>query len=368
MKRFLISLFSILNGILLFSQQLAMDEAAEDAQLADSLTIGTIITGLVFVVLFFILYKYSKELKNYNKKRYYKHLKASFIISLVIGVAVFSAIDIYYSNKRDSLEREAKGRLKDICNRVDIYVDVYDNIPLEIDRISSDDFYTKGNYIYGNQFYFLDKPHDEDVVTVYSCYSISRGPKLEVSYAKAAKKLSLREYETPGLYNIWISPYRIRYFSEYSNPERDVTTTFPYFVDRFLRNYHFQVVDDILESTTNDLKNDYFKIEEIDMDVSPNELWKNHRKMYDNDGIDQMNTYEYETLNFGDFEIMYCITLSSKLGIVEKMAPSGMKNKRENFDFISSVEKNRSFNKFLRIYILFLVLLIVTFILGRPRN
>ena len=67
MKRFIISLFSVLNSIILFSQQWAMDEAAEDAQLTDSLTVGSIISALVFIGLSVCLYKYSKELKTYKK-------------------------------------------------------------------------------------------------------------------------------------------------------------------------------------------------------------------------------------------------------------------------------------------------------------
>lgn len=368
MKRLIISLFSVLNSILLFSQQWAMDEAADDAQLTDPLTIDVIISALFFIGLSVYLYKYAKVLKTYEKNKFLKHLKVVTISTLVVGAVFFSAIELYYSNKRDSREKQANERLREISNKVDMYVDIYDRIPLEIDRISPDDFYTKGNDIYGSQLYYPNEPHVEDGVKVYSCYRVFSGPKLEVAYAKAARDLLSRDYETPGLYNIWISPYRIRYYREFSDPERDITSTFPYFVDRFLKKYDYQIVDGILESITEELGNEYFKIQGIDMDISPDELWEKQRKMFDNQSIDQMNVYEYESLNFGDFEIMYCITLTSKLGIVEKMVPNGIKNKREDFEYISEVEKNRSLNKFLRIYLLFMMLLIATFTLGWPRN
>ena len=366
MKKILFTIIVALCNLSLYSQQWAMDEAAEDTKLSDSLSIGSIIIGVLFIGALVCLYRYAKKLKTFEKNTYYKHVKFFAILSLLTGVIVFSAIEIYYSNKRDSLEEIANDKFTLLCNKVDLYVEIYDKIPISLSQIEPNDFYSSANQIYGNNNYYFEESDDNNS-HYFNCYDILEGPRLGIAYAKAAKGLSFNKSETAGLYNFWIRPYRIRYFTEQSNPKNDIVSTFPYFIDSLLKNYNYEIEDGMLEGLTDELGNEYFKVEGIDIDVSSDEIWLGHKKIENNTSNDLLNVYEYETLNFGNFEIMYCITLSSKLGLVEKTISDGSDN-IYGFDYISQVEKNSCLMRFFRVYLFIVLLLFITFILGLPRK
>ena len=89
------------------------------------------------------------------------------------------------------------------------------------------------------------------------------------------------------------------------------------------------------------LYNNYFKISSIE---GGDEIWSNNRLMYEYDIIPE-RVYEYTTVNYGNYEIMYCVTRPSRLGIEETFieTPEGM------YENCFKYEKKRSYVTLFRI-------------------
>ena len=123
MKRFYISILSLINGFVLSSQQWAMDEAAEDVQSSGALTASDIIVSVIFFAVIFLFYKFAKILRTLSKDEFKDALKRVSMTVLGIGILLCIIIQMHHEIKYSSLKDDAEHGYKSFCNDHDVFVD-----------------------------------------------------------------------------------------------------------------------------------------------------------------------------------------------------------------------------------------------------
>ena len=93
-------------------------------------------------------------------------------------------------------------------------------------------------------------------------------------------------------------------------------------------------------------------------------LWQENKLYYEND-IVQERTYEYKTIEYGNFDITYCLSRPCKLGVCEKYTKGSIFGKRL-FDKIHIVKRNEALAKYCSIWVFILCGALLILYLGNP--
>lgn len=347
--RFIFFITLVFIPLISIAQSVYMHEAEEDAIISDFLSFRDILWGCGLILISLLCFWGAQKLKKASLIAYKKFLKNSLILFFSFFAILFISINLYHTYKHYKQEKKAIERFSRLCNNADTYVNpcfFADVRHCTVEEIDVKDFDTPTNQIYERVSYMKDIFGFDNTGTngAYYCYHITNSPVIDVVYTKSANRI-LKTEDDPSLYHCFVSPYRIRYFNQTPNPSYDIINAYIKFRKSFIFNNNSRPVGDsshfTFEALSSMLENNYFKITSIN---GGDEIWGDNHVMFENDIIQEC-VYEYATVNYGDFEIMYCVTRPSRLGIEE----SFIKTPKGRFENRFEYEKERAYYSLFRI-------------------
>lgn len=363
MKRLFSFLSLLFFYIIGYAQAWVWDEIAQDAKESDPISFSDLLYVLIVFFIFFVFYLWYKYLKSLNKAKFKKNLTIAFVSIVFLGFIMFSSIFMFYDSKRSNNYENAINSFKQICTNVDAYVSVNDidmNITV-LKEIREENFEVPNSIDDKWVNRLIKEPKDN---TICRCFELGElSPSINVAFAKKYNQ-NLSSYESPFLYSCIIKPFRIKYYSNYINLRKDISEAFQLYVDYFFSNNNCEIYDGhIIDFATEKLNNKYFRIEATSNEVKQ---WKDNLvNMYLCD-YPYEHVYKYEIINYGHFEIMYCIIRPAKLGITEKLVvKNGNLMEQSN---IFDIERNSSLYRFFVLYCIALLLTIFTFLIAKKKN
>lgn len=317
----------------------------------------------IFCTYIWLLYRLYKYLKASHVNKYLKIRQTTIVVCLIITVLIPCIILTYYDIKRDELKSKAILSLNSIINNADSYVKLYNDAYVHFDEIDPRDNQKPNNQIEADWVYktilgFGAQPYNG----VYRCYNINETFGEQVIFAGEAERKGFTSDENPVLFHAWIQPYRIRYFSSSNiNPNQDLNSVYYSFLKSFIWDHKAQLKDDIYDEFFQRSLNEYYEINHVS---GGDEMWIDHKLYYEND-IVQERVYEYKTINYGNFDITYCISRPCKLGICEKYVEGSILGKKM-LDKIHLVKRYEAIERYILIWIILLCSIFTIFLFGNP--
>ena len=365
MKRLLYSFVVLLcTSINSFAQQWVIDDIAEERKTSEPITLFDIICLIIIIGVIWCGYKFYKYLKSIDKDKY-TIIRNDFIVGcIIISVLLPFSIYTYYDIKNDRLEKKAIESMNYLVNNANSYIEVTQNEYPSYTEIEPRDNKTPSNKIDNN---FAYRTYLEMGATpykgIYRCFNINTYGH-QVIFAKEAKNKKFSTDDDPVLYHGWIKPYRIRYYSPNNiYPDRDLRNVYRHFLQDFVFEHQAQNRDNITYDFFYRPLNEYY---EISHKPGGDEMWYNNDIYYESDHS-QERTYEYKTINYGNFDITYCIARPCKIGVCEKKVSDKIFGSKI-FDDIHIVKRYKTLAKFGTIWGVIIIALGIIFILGRPTS
>ncbi|MDE5685796.1 MAG: hypothetical protein K2I26_04480 [Paramuribaculum sp.] len=362
MKKYYSVFFGLSINFSSFAQAWVWDEVAREAEVSKPVTFLHIFIFVIICVFIWLGVKTSKNLRSFEKVKYLKIRKTTVTICIIITVLLPLSILAYFDFKRAYLEDDAKDFLNNIINDSGAYIEIDKSFSVGLREIQPRDNQLPNNQIADNWAYrtILEQgaiPYDG----IMRCFNIGT-LGYQVIFAGDAKRRGCSSEDEPALFHGWIRPFRIRYYSTNNvDPNRDLRDAFNGFIRSFIWDHDAEPVDDITTEFFRRSLNEYYEIRHI---PRGDEMWVDNKLYYEND-IVQERTYEYKTLNYGNYDITYCISRPCKLGVCEKYTHGSIFGK-EIFDKIHLVKRNEALAKCCAIWIVFLSALSVIFAFGNP--
>lgn len=362
MRKFLFGFFAFVISLNSFAQAWVWDEIAQEAEESEPITLFHILSCAIFCAIIWLGIRAYKYLKTIKKNRYLKIRKTSIIVCTIVTLILPLSILIVFDIKRAILESEAKHTLNNLINSAYSFIELENGGYISFNEIQPQDNQLPNNLISRN---WMDKliigenaiPYDG----IFRCYNIDTFG-YQVIFAGEARLKGFSSEENPALYHGWIKPYRIRYYSSNNiNPSRDLTNVYRDFLQSFICNHRAQLNDDIAHNFFYHSLNEYYEINHI---PTGDEMWKDNKLYYEED-IVQERTYEYKTINYGNFDITYCISRPCKLGVCEKYSHGSIFGKKI-FDEIHLVKRNEALAKYCSIWVVFLCGITAIFFFSNP--
>jgi len=339
----------LMSTVQLFAQAWAMHEVAEDARGREPLTASAILSGLIFFLLIFGIYKLFKDEIRVSKKQYRLIRNISFMVFVLASVLIYvintrmlsKKYGSFYEDKKHSLlEYDSSIQYYNAGNFLDGSYNVRNISAVEIqdfrffECIFDDTYYSslspflsvEENNIIRRKYY--EHPYSD---TVYSTYYIKYAPAVEIWNVWSPltelvnKKVKVSETDdshlfkhlpyieddnSPCFVEYKIRPSRIRYFHQEGDIQYDIAAAF-----------YYTLTNDILQPRScSQYNNDGF--DEL-FDWYNRERKFSFRWYCDGYGFNVENgaamlhkddertreiQFVYDVVNYGDFEIMYCIT------------------------------------------------------------
>lgn len=362
MRKILFSLFATSISINLFAQAWVWDEIAQETEESDPITFFHILIFAIFCAIIWFGIQAYKYLKSLKKAKYLKIRKITIIVCSVLMILFPFTILTFFDLKREFLESEAKQTLNQIIINAGSYIEIRDGEYASFSEIQPRDNQSPNNQISIDWMYklFLEQgvtPYD-GVIRCYNIYTSG----FQVIFAGDARIKGFSSEESPSLFHGWVRPFRIRYYSSNKiNPNRDLGNVYRDFIQSFIWNHNAQLRDDITDDFFHRSLNEYYEISHI---PSGDEMWADN-KLYDENDIVQERSYEYKTINYGMYDITYCISRPCKLGVCEKYVHGRIFGK-EIFDQIHFVKRNEALTKYCSIWVVFLGVITAIFFFGNP--
>ena len=340
-----------------FAQAWVGDEIAQEVEESEPITLVHLMLFWILCVVIWLGVKAINYLKEAEKGKYLKIRKNTIIVCAIVTILLPLFILTYFDIKRDTLESEAKHSLNNIINNAGSYIEINNGAYVNFNEIQPRDNKLPNNQITVDWTYKLllnqgVTPYD----SISRCFNIDTFGS-QVVFAGDAKRRGFSSEDEPALFHGWIRPYRIRYYStDNINLNDDLRNVYSNFIQSFIWDHNAQLRDDITKAFFHRSLNEYYEISHI---PSGDELWVDNKLYYESD-IVQERSYEYTTINYGNYDITYCISRPCKLGVCEKYAYGSIFGK-EIFNKIHLVKRYEAFAKYCSIWIVFLGLIAAFF-------
>lgn len=365
MRQRLFLIFATLNQIA-FSQSWVWDEIAQDAKESEPITFFHIILLAVVSASIWLGFRTFKYLKSLQFDKYKKIRKLIISICTAITVLIPIVVLTYFDIKRDRLQSEAIKSLNNIIHNAESYIEINDKSYYNFEEIEPRDHLVPNNLIsksivYTTQLaYYGATPYNN----IYHCYNINTFNGISVIFAGYARNLGLSSEKQPALFHGYIKPFRIRYYTPHTtNLEWDLRNVLPNFIQSVIWNHGAHQSNDITRDFFRRPLNEYYEINHLS---SGEEMWTNHKLYYDTEYATE-RSYEYKTVNYGNFDITYCISQLYKLGVCEKQI-SGNIFGIKIFGDIHLVKRNKALTKYCTIWLVILCGIAMIIIKGNPSN
>lgn len=299
-----------------FAQQWVTDEVYAESLISDPITILDVLYSIFIVFLIWCSYKLYGYLKTIDKKNFNILLKRICLGLLCTAIFLPMIILTFFDLKRANLEKKATESLTQLIDNAGAWMELngpgivyFEEIEPYLNQVPSSEI-DKSPSRQKLIKEFGVKPYEG----VYRCFDIRCGCE-PVVFAKEAKYRGFSSESNPVLFYGNIEPYRIRYFSNSNvNPYRDLKQVYHTFIQHFIWKHDVHQREDIGNTFFGLSLNEYFCISTIS---GGDEMWAKNKIYYENDII-QERSYEYKTINYGNFDITYCISSPCKMGICEK--------------------------------------------------
>ncbi len=360
------SFFLLVSSLCCFGQQWVLDDIANERQNSESVTFFDIVTLLILVGLIWGGYKLCKYLRTLELSKFVKIRNMSLIICIVISAAIPITILTYFDIKRDRLHKEAIVSLNHIINNAGSYIQPSREY-IKFQEIEPYDNLSPDNRIDYNFAYktLLEQGIRRPYEGVYRCFNINCWGS-EVLFAQYAKNKGYSSEEEPALYHGFIRPYRIRYYSpDNINPERDLQSVYNDFLQNFIWEHQSQLRTDITNEFFHRPLNEYYEINHLSHKDGA-VLWRDNKLYYEND-IVQERSYEYKTVNYGNFDITYCISRPCVIGVQERHI-SGKIFGKEIWGEAHLVKRNKSLAKYCTIWAIIFFGIGSILYFGKPKH
>lgn len=323
MKKYIYLLIAFFSCIASYAQAWAMDEAAEDAEPLSSISVSGVILLAVLLLVCYFCIKFGRTLQSMPYSRYVeirkKIVTRLFLISILIG----GIIAVTFYGYRELVRIDAEEDLSKICQQCDVYleepffegkVDYVEIDCKDFDRPTSssvDDWLFSW---YTRMLRETDGFDHDGKDGSYFCYYLISAPQISLAWAKCVND-KFPSPEGPYLYRCIYRPQRIRYFTKTPNPEVDVRNSYLRFQEELLGEKSIETIENWdINYLNNLIDSRYYKINNVDDDVKL--FFREGMKALTSD--ENASEFEYVTLNFGDYEILYSVWCLSKLGVVYK--------------------------------------------------
>lgn len=345
-----------------FAQAWVWDEITQEAEESEPINFFHLIITAILCVIIWLEYLSYKYIRTLNNNNYLKIRKITIVTYTIISIIIPISILTFFDLKRDSLESNAYCNLNNIINNAGSYIELNNNSYVSFIEINPRDNQVPNNLIKNNSIYrmFIEygvTPHNG----IYRCFNIKTLGS-QVIFAKDAKLKGFSSEEKPALFHGYIRPFRIRYYSPNNiNPNLDLGNVYHNFIQDFIYNHNSQLNYDITTKFFQHPLNEYYEINHI---PSGDEMWAENKLYYEND-IVQERSYEYKTINYGNFDVTYCISRPCKLGVCEKYAHGNIFGKKI-FDKIHLVKRYECLSRFGCIWVFFSLGIFAIFYFSRP--
>ena len=345
-----------------YSQAWVWDEIEQEAKESEPITFFHIIIFAIFIALIWLGYNAYKVLKKSSREKYIKIKRLILIICLIISFLIPIGIYTYFDYKEASLRKDALSSLNTLINNADSYIEINNADYISFDEIEPRDNQLPNNQIQNDWIYKLFLENGASPYNgVFRCFNIGTFGH-QVLFAGVAKNKGFSTEDNPALFHGWLRPYRIRYYSPNNiNPNYDLNRVYRDFVQSFIWENNSQIRNDITKDFFHRSLNHYYELSHIE---SGDEMWQENKLYYEND-IVQERTYEYKTIEYGNFDITYCLSRPCKLGVCEKYTEGSIFGKRL-FDKIHIVKRNEALAKYCSIWVFILCGALLILYLGNP--
>lgn len=296
---------SLLYAMFISAQGWIWQDIYEDSKESEPLTIISIIYAAIFFAAIYGLYKYSKYLKRQSLSKYKRIVTKSIVIYGLTFFIGLIAVSVMNSIRKSKIENEEHEVFENIVNKTDYYLDFNANLNsfVEVKKLGNKEFGYALDEI-NTLFAKYDLNNDTQPFNgVYSVYQVIRTPGIEMLIANATKDFKVGLQKHPFLIGCRIEPYQIRYFSPNANPESDVMQAYIDYAKKFVRDHKCIVIDEMYPKIRKQISNDFFTME---TERGGTEIWNNKKKLNDDENP-YLCGFEYETVNYGNFEIMYWV-------------------------------------------------------------
>lgn len=362
MRKILFISFATTISLNSFAQAWVWDEIAQEAEGSEPITLFQILFFTIFCAFIWLGFQTYKRLKASRKTKYLKIRKTVIIVCLILTILLPFSILTIFDLKRDAMESDAKHTLNNIINNAGSYIEIKNGGYATFNEIQPRDNQLPNNLIKADWMYklFLEQgaiPYNG----VFRCYNIDTFG-YQVIFARDARVKGFSSEDMPALFHGWIRPYRMRYYSSSNiNPNRDLGNGYRDFIQSFIWNHNAQLRDDITDNFFHRSLNEYYEISHL---PGGNEMWADNKLYYEND-IVQERSYEYKTINYGNYDITYCISRPCKLGVCEKYSHGSIFGK-EIFDEIHLVKRNEALAKYCTIWFVVICGIAAIFFYSNP--
>ena len=336
------------------SQAWVMDEVYEETKSSDPITSMDVLSGVIFLIVVYCLFKIFTIKRKVSRKRYVVSLSTAIIVFVLSSVAIPLVSKVTLREKYVEMYDKTKqfvmkysGKQYYTKNHFDYYgsirqmskwvtaVEIQDFKFYDFHDMRMDDFYMRMNNYnigatdgsrkrYESIAKLYDHPYSDTVYSTYSLYSYpqisswimvsSKGEHLDNRLHVPVHENDFKieeEATSPYIISFSIHPERIRYFKQEGDVQYDVAKSFLIFIDRELSFSHAiyrenDIIDDIIAFKEKE-KNASFNILWSDKGM---EEWGNKGiSGYDEYGINKyVRSYFYDIVNYGDYEVMYGIS------------------------------------------------------------
>ena len=364
MKKSILIYVLLLYKALAHAQGWVMREIYEDAQDSEPITIKSLIYSAVFIGIIYIGYKFIIYLRRQTKEKYKSIANKSSLIFIVAAFILFIPVMIVNLHKKNELEDKAAKKFQSIVEKADYYVDFSLNTSnrVEVKKIWNNDF--------GKPIEELDKLSIQYGLTentpvidgVYNVYQVMESPGIEILLAKAAKDYDCFTVKHPYLIHYRIKPYQIRYFTQDSNPSYDIDLALNNLSNELVRKNNAVVIYGWGDKIRKEIDDKYFMMY---TEGGATQYWTDNNKarLY-NDDNDYQCLYEYKTINYGNFEIMFCSQYTNYIKYGPTYDISGLQNKKHKT--VIDTELAHNYARFFYIVLFFAVILGVILLVGMP--
>lgn len=367
MKSKILSTFILLTStVCCYAQQWVIDDIADERKNSEPITLFDIIALCILGVTIWGGYKLYKFLKSLDYTKYIKIRNVVIVVCLVITAAIPITILTYFDLKRDRLQEEAIKSLNNIVNNAGSYIQPSEEY-ITFREIEPYDNMTPRNSINYNFAYktLLENGVRTPYKGVYRCFDIDCLGS-QVLFAKFAKEKGFSSEEEPALYHGFIKPYRIRYYNpDNVNPERDLRSVYRDFLQNFIWEHQSQLRSDITNEFFHRSLNEYYNISHLSHKDGA-ALWRDNKLYYEHEVVQECS-FEYKTINYGNFDITYCISRPCVIGVQEKHIPGKIFGK-EIWDEAHIIKRNQCLAKYCTTCGVLLLGICSIFYFGRPKR
>ena len=361
---------SILISIILLYKTFAhaqgwiMREIYEDTLDSEPITLKSLLYCAVLIGIIYSGYKFVIYLRQQTKEKYKSIASRSILFFIFSSFLMFIPVMIVNIHKKNDLEDKAAKKFQSIVDKADYYVDFSLNTSnrIEVKKIWNNDF--------GKPIEDLDKLSIQYGLTenapvfegVNHVYQVMESPGIEILLAKAAKNYDCITVDHPYLIHYRIKPYQIRYYTQYSNPTNDISVALNNLSNEIVRKNNAAIVYGWGEIIRKEIDNKYFM---MTTEGGATQYWidKNKVCLYKGSN-DYQSLYEFKTINYGNFEIMFCSQYTNYIKYGPKYDISGLHSK--NHKSVIETELAHNYARLFYIIMFFALVLIVVLLIGMP--